>query len=750
MVRLNSDVRVSEAPEAFSLDTLARQVSEQVHLLRKVSPLPSPGTSAHIDNTHNTSGDDVSKPNGMTTIPKGFLNSKPVQSTSVEDTLIGPAKDELNKRKANLLRMKETVTGLADALNAVPAILAGGKPFNIYAASHFLDANELTYSNSLPSLVVLRSTTSCSDDVQELAHSAWILLLYYSGHLVLVDGSLRQNDAFQPEVKKRSRLSFRKSSKTDITKSSTKTLKSVNAMAVFDRMGCRSDASNLEMCQQYIKVALQYPEISNELFCQLVKQLTGNPHNEPCSKLWFLLGLCLTCFSPSEDLAVCIATFVRSVPTTTLTQFCDSQITVWLKSRCRKRPPNRLEFQAAKLGVSPEVSIELSDGTASPFVVESRLETLTLCKRVCDRLGLRDSQGWALYISTAALSKPLCINSAYTFMHDAITTVEQQQAGGQSAGGWVVQFRREYFPPWHQPELEPLSSELVYHQVMHLVATSNIFANAESKLIDLLARRYYVHFGPVFDRELMLKTVTTWIPSATAGKRSPDTWCTLIQQRLITATYVTKGLPTAAVVSSVAMFAKTVLAKFFVRRIKGVLLHSNSARNLPQAVVVITINHDSIEVVAAATRARLIKIPFYTIVSAETTERIVASVAIETVAIHCFDADYVFSGDNATFMLEHILGVLSGLRLISRIGVCLSNTNAEFGSLLKCREGDIVVFETAASRSNYSAVVQNLRSAESGEVICDGVFMLATITPPRDMDTTVLAISNQGLRLGRD
>jgi myosin-7 len=403
-------------------------------------------------------------------------------------------------------------------------------------------------------------------------------------------------------------------------------------------------------------------------------------------------------------------------------------------------PPNWLEFQAAKVGVSPDVSVTLADGTTASFVVEARLRTPTLCGRICDQIGLQDRQGWALFIVPDGSTNVLCLNSAYAFVHDAISVVEGQLAETGEVGAWTMQFKREYFPPWHQPDLDPISTELVYHQVMTMLARTDTFVNAEPKALDLLARRYYVDYGPVFDPARMLKTVADWVAPALLRNASPQEWCARIQQRLSKAKYAVNALPTNKVMASVAKVAKSTLGKIFVRRVRGVRLHSNSLRNVPEAMVAVTINHDGITAAASNTGTNLVQIPFYTVVSADLQDRIVASVPIQTVVINCFDAQYCLSGPNAIFVLEHVSAALSGLRLISRIGVVLNDTSAGRESFLACKEGDIVVFETAAARTAFSAVVQNLRTAQTGELICDETFMLATITPPADMATQVMIV----------
>ena len=53
--------------------------------------------------------------------------------------------------------------------------------------------------------------------------------------------------------------------------------------------------------------------------------------------------------------------------------------------------------------------------------------------------------------------------------------------------------------------------------------------------------------------------------------------------------------------------------------------------------------------------------------------------------------------------------------------------------MLACLKGDIIVYDTIASKSDFSAVAQNLRTFETGEVLSLDVFVLASITSPARM-----------------
>lgn len=66
------------------------------------------------------------------------------------------------------------------------------------------------------------------------------------------------------------------------------------------------------LCREILEAGMQNPKLRDEIFLQLIKQLTSNPSNDSLVRGWKLLQICLECFPPNTDFENFFETWLRS------------------------------------------------------------------------------------------------------------------------------------------------------------------------------------------------------------------------------------------------------------------------------------------------------------------------------------------------------------------------------------------------------------------------------------------------------
>ena len=69
-----------------------------------------------------------------------------------------------------------------------------------------------------------------------------------------------------------------------------------------------------EVGLEIIKKGHSQIEFRNEIYCQLIKQLTNNNKTQSVNRGWNLLNICLYVFPPSRELENYLEVFIRNQP----------------------------------------------------------------------------------------------------------------------------------------------------------------------------------------------------------------------------------------------------------------------------------------------------------------------------------------------------------------------------------------------------------------------------------------------------
>ncbi|XP_009987767.1 PREDICTED: unconventional myosin-VIIb [Tauraco erythrolophus] len=497
--------------------------------------------------------------------------------------------------------------------------------------------------------------------------------------------------------------------------------------------------SNLEKVHFIIGNAILRPAIRDEIYCQICKQLTENSNRNSYARGWILLSLCLGCFPPSDTFVKYLLNFIHHGPTG-YAPYCAERLRRTYVNGARTEPPSWLELQATKQKKPIMFNVTLMNGQSITVPADSASIAKEICQFIADKTKLKDTFGFSLYI--AVFDKVWSLGGGRDHVLDAISQCEQlakERGIHERNAPWRLYFRKEIFTPWHNSQEDPISTDLIYHQVIRGIRFGEYRCEKEEDLVEIGAKYCYIQFGDSIHNELVQKVLHDCIPVKQLKSKPLEKWVSLITYAHAKAPYTQDRLSSQTVKEQLVDFARFQWPLLFSRFFE---VTKFSGPSLPKNHFIVAVNWKGICFLDESEK-RLLELTFPEITGIH-TNRAVKSFGQSCTLITLRAEEFVLTSVNSVVIAELVVMFLEGLKKRSQFAVAMHEKKSqEDPAILSFKKGDLLIFTEDKRMDANSGWIcaQNERTGKTGNVFLEDIYIIPSLTKPSSQLLSLLMMS---------
>ncbi|XP_044146623.1 unconventional myosin-VIIb isoform X2 [Bufo gargarizans] len=507
--------------------------------------------------------------------------------------------------------------------------------------------------------------------------------------------------------------------------------------------------SMLEKIHFIVGNGILRPEIRDEIYCQICKQLSRNNNKNSYARGWILLSLCLGCFAPTEKFTKYLQNFIRGRQIAH-SSVCMKQLIRTIANGARSQPPSWLELQALKGSASLEVPVKIMTGETLVIQADSATSAKELCRNVAQKLKMKNAFGFSIYISI--YDQVWSLGSGSEHLMDGISQCEQlaRERGDQEKHApWRLFFRKEVFAPWHNCSDDPVSTDLIYNQVIRGLWYGEYHCEKEDDLVELMSKHYYIKYGEVLKEENVHNVLKDCIPAKQLASKPSTYWVNLLKENQAKAQYILEKTPGQQVKEMVVDYSRQQWPLFFSKLFEASRFAGPS---ISRNHFIVAINCKGVSFLDE-TEKKLLDLTFPELIGI-LTKRAEKSFGQSCVLNTLRGEQFVLTSQNSEEIAKLLLHFLDGLKARSLYAVALQDSSRSLTDskqktltdepdLLSFKNGDLLLLNRSPELQigpNWT-YAQNEKTGNNGAVPLDAIYIVPTLTKPSSEILRMIAMS---------
>nr|CAH8840255.1 unnamed protein product [Trichobilharzia regenti] len=448
--------------------------------------------------------------------------------------------------------------------------------------------------------------------------------------------------------------------------------------------------------------------LQDEIYCQICKLINGNPNMQSQAHGWFLLALCTGCFPPSEKLRNSIFQFINS-DSNHFVKLCKDRLQRTLRNGIRNEPPSLTELCIIKNNTDFKLDVTTMDGCIHRVLVDSATKVSEVCHLISNKINLKDSFGFSLFIQL--FDELSALGDGEEYIMDTISRYEynaMQQGTLDLHVKWTLYFRKEIFYPWHDSSIDMISTRLIYQQVIHGVQYGVYQCNDDNLRAKLLACEWIISELTNNMRNednlfvLQRENLTNWLEKRQLPQISK--WSTLINQVIQKDEFPKSPTNPDTIRQEVVNLAKANWPLLFSKFYEA---HEFKGPDLSAEYVVIAINENGLYIIHEEDQIlRIFLYPeIYNILNTSLKSSNISVLTLTTVKRVEYTFLSKYSGNIQNITMKFISGLKQ--RSVYAIAIKHSQEQCESNKLLSMQPGDLIIIDKYNKENEKEDTIMN-------------------------------------------